>query len=88
MERSVEPQAHPRWATSSSPWAVSVWFVLIFTVFAMSAPVFGVPAMFGALLIFQRAYPVLRRIALVVAITLTIYVVLFSLDVVQFIYWQ
>jgi hypothetical protein len=61
---------------------------LVFTVFAMSAPAFGVPAMFGALLIFQRAHPVLRRIGLVVAIALTSYAVLFLIGVVRFVYWQ
>ncbi|WP_332644733.1 hypothetical protein [Aeromicrobium sp.] len=88
MMQSVQPEVRPRWAVSSSPWAVSVWFVLVFTVFALSAPAFGVPAMFGALLIFRRAHPLLRRIGLVVAITLTTYAVLFLLEVVHFIYWQ
>jgi len=44
--------------------------------------------MFAALLIFQRAYQILRRIGLVIAVTLTGYAALFLADQVQFVYWQ
>lgn len=88
MSQPAESVVRGHWSTSSSPWASSAWFLIVFAVFALSAPVAGVPGMFAALLIFQRAYQILRRIGLVIAVTLTGYTALFVADQVQFIYWQ
>lgn len=88
MSQPAESVVRGRWSTSSSPWATSAWFLIVFAAFALSAPEAGVPGMFAALLIFQRAYRILRRVGLVMAVTLAGYAALFLADQVQFIYWQ
>jgi hypothetical protein len=62
--------------------------VLVFGLGAVSAPACGVPLMFTALLLFKGAHPILRRIGLLIALTLAVYAVLFLFGLVQFIYWE
>lgn len=88
MNHTTESAVRRRWVTGSSMESVSLWFVLVFGLGAVSPPATGIPLMFAALVIFRRAHPYLRKIGFAVAAALTVYAVLFLMDLVQFIYWQ